>query len=109
MNPNLILPVGTQVVTLVDVRERDGGPMRRTGSVGKIVKAPVDGTHAYVVAFPDGGEARLQRHQMAIRKQVQSVGLDRVNDPLSDRDLYTPLVELASPVADELLANRHDK
>lgn len=88
MNPNLILPIGTQVVTLVDVRERNGGPVRQAGSVGKIVKAPLDNTHHYIVQFPDGSEARLQRHEIAIRKQVQSVTFDRVNDPLSDRDLY---------------------
>jgi hypothetical protein len=40
-NPHLILPVGTQVVTIVDLRSSDdqSEPLRRSGTVGKIIKA----------------------------------------------------------------------
>lgn len=85
-NPHLILPVGTQVVTLVEVRARDGQPLRRRGTVGKIVKAPLDNNHAYVVQFPDGGEARLHRQEIAIRKHMQSVTFDRPSALLDERD-----------------------
>lgn len=85
-NPNLILPVGTQVVTLVEIRERNGEAKRRSGTVGKIVKSPLDHSHAYVIQFPDGGEARLHRQEIAIRKHVQNVTFDRP-ELLSDHEL----------------------
>lgn len=77
LNPHLILPVGTQIVTLVEIRGRNGEPLRRRGAVGKIVKAPTDNKHAYVVQFPDGGETSLHREEIAIRKHMQSVTFDR--------------------------------
>ncbi len=64
-NPNLILPVGTQVVTLVEIRSRNGQPLRRSGSVGKVTKAPTDNEHAYQVQFPDGGQTSLHRQELA--------------------------------------------
>lgn len=85
-NPNLILPVGTQVVTLVEIRGRNGDAERRSGAVGKIVKSPLDNQHAYVVQFPDGAEARLHRQEIAIRKHVQNVTFDRPGG-LDDRQL----------------------
>lgn len=86
-NPNLILPVGTQVVTLVEVRGRNGEAARRSGTVGKIIKAPTDNAHAYLVQFPDGVEVSLHRQEIAIRKHMQNVTFDRA-DALSDRELY---------------------
>lgn len=74
-------------MTLVEVRARDGQPLRRRGTVGKIVKAPLDHSHAYVVQFPDGGEARLHRQEIAIRKHMQSVTFDRPSSLLDERDL----------------------
>lgn len=88
VNPNLIIPSGTQVVTLVEVRRRDGEPVRRAGSVGKIIKAPTDASHAYLVLFPDGEQASLHRQEIAIRKHVQSLNFDRPQSALGDRDLY---------------------
>jgi predicted nucleotidyltransferase len=88
VNRNLILPVGTQVVTMVEIRSRDGQPMRRSGSVGKIVNSPTDNAHAYRVQFPDGGHASLHRQEIAIRKHVQNLNFDRPNAALSDRDLH---------------------
>jgi hypothetical protein len=93
-NPHLILPVGTQVVTLVEVRGGNGEPLRRSGSVGKIVKAPTDSKHAYSVVFPDGGRTSLHREELAIRKQVQSLNFDRPNAQLGDRDLHEHIIHL---------------
>lgn len=87
VNPNLILPVGTQVVTLVEVRGRHGEASRRSGAVGKIIKSPTDNAHAYQIQFPDGLEVSLHRQEIAIRKHLQNVTFDRP-DALSDRDLY---------------------
>jgi len=91
-NPNLILPVGTQIVTLVELHSRDGKPLRRSGTVGKIVKAPTDNQHAYQIQFPDGGQASLHRQEIAIRKHVQSVNFDRPTGLLGDRELYEHVI-----------------
>lgn len=92
LNPNLILPAGTQVVTLVEVRSKNGQPLRRTGTVGKVIKAPTDNKHAYLIQFPDGGQASLHREEIAIRKHVQSLHFDRPGVPLGDRNLYEHVI-----------------
>lgn len=38
INPNLILPVGTQVVTLIEVRGVNGEPLRREGMSARLSK-----------------------------------------------------------------------
>jgi predicted nucleotidyltransferase len=88
VNPHLILPVGTQVVTLVEVRARDGEPLRRSGTVGKVIKAPADNQHAYTIQFPDGGLTSLHRQEIAIRKHLQNVTFDRPDAVLGERELY---------------------
>ncbi len=69
-NPNLILPVGTQVVTRVAIKLLDGFD-RSCGTLGVIVKAPIDHSHVYLVQFPDGAQALLRREELSIRKQWQ--------------------------------------
>lgn len=91
-NPNLILPVGTQVVTLVEVRGRNGQPERRAGAVAKIMKAPTDNKHAYLIRFADGDQISLHRHEIAIRKDVQQLNFDRPEAALGDRDLYEHII-----------------
>jgi uncharacterized protein len=91
INPNLILPVGTQVVTLVEIRSVNGHPLRRSGTVGKIVKSPTDNEHAYVIQFPDGGQASLHRQELAIRKHVQNITFDRPT-VIGDRELYEHVI-----------------
>jgi len=86
-NPHLVLPSGTQVVTLVECRGLGGEPLRRGGTVGKIVKSPADSKHSYLIAFPDGGEARLYRQEIAIRKHVQGVNFDRPDHAFDDQEL----------------------
>lgn len=87
LNPQLIIPAGTQVVTLVEIRSKGGQPLRRKGTVATIVRSPVDNEHAYLIRFPDGGQASLHRQEMVIRKHMQNVEFDRP-DPLSDRELF---------------------
>jgi hypothetical protein len=91
-NPNLILPVGTQVVTAVEVRAKNGQPLRRSGTVAKIVTAPTDSKHAYTIRFPAGGETALHRHEIAIRKHVQNLHFDRSDAQLGDCDLYEHII-----------------
>jgi hypothetical protein len=86
-NPNLIVPVGTQVVTLVEARGRAGGRVCPRGAVGEIFAAPQDNFHSYHVRFPDGTEAALRRHEFAVRKHHQAGTLLDPADGLRDFDL----------------------
>lgn len=72
MQPHLIVPVGTQVVSRVDVNTEPGVCL--AGAVGKIVKAPTDNSHSYEIELPDGRYLYLQRHQFSLRKQYQTQG-----------------------------------
>jgi predicted nucleotidyltransferase len=72
INYHLIVPVGTQIVTSVEIKGSGGEVFYPRGAVGEIIKAPVDNTHAYRVRFLDGSEYNLHRQELAIRKQVQS-------------------------------------
>ncbi len=73
---HLILPVGTQVVTRAEVKGA-GEMVYPRGSVGVIVKAPVDAEHSYRVRFLDEGEVALRQQELAVRKQVQQEGLQQ--------------------------------
>ena len=66
----LIMPVGTQVVTRIQVT--DGAVSFMAGTVGIILKSPVDATHAYRVRFLDGTELSLKRDQLAVRSHHQN-------------------------------------
>ncbi|MGB5963779.1 MAG: nucleotidyltransferase domain-containing protein [Coleofasciculaceae cyanobacterium] len=68
-NHNLILPVGTQVVTRVAVLI--DGLERSCGTLGVVVKA-LDHSHSYLVQFPDGTQALLRREELTIHKQWQA-------------------------------------
>ena len=87
LHANLILPVGTQVVTRVPVPGRDPEMGCPKGAVGVIVRAPVDNTHAYRVRFPNGLEAHLKRHEFAVRKQYQRAGLEQAAAVAGEPDL----------------------
>lgn len=70
----LILPVGTQVVTRVDLLAKDSHVRREKGAVGTIIKAPSDNSHAYLIRFPDGAEHPFRRNELSILKEVQRDG-----------------------------------
>jgi predicted nucleotidyltransferase len=80
----LVLPVGTQVVTRVDVPAASGRPAVPAGAVGVIVTAPPDGTHAYRIRLVDGSEIRLRRGALSIRKDEQRAGLLDLEEPGAD-------------------------
>jgi predicted nucleotidyltransferase len=90
--PEWILPVGTHVVTRNEVRDSKGALLCPPGAVGEVVKAPVDGTHAYRVAFPDGREVSLHRQHLSIRKLVQQEDLDRSKPADLERDLWDRVI-----------------
>lgn len=85
VNPNLILPVGTQVVTRVEIKDSTSVSLR--GAVAVVIRSPTDNSHAYQVRFPNGVEATLRRHEFSIRKQFQNDGLQQAG-ALSEFNLY---------------------
>jgi len=83
-NPNLIIPVGTQVVTLVEARGQNGGRMCPRGAVGEVFAAPQDNFHSYHVRFPDGTQTTLRRHEFAVRKHHQAATPRESEDSITD-------------------------
>lgn len=70
-----ILPVGTQVVTLVDLRGDAGGVRVPRGALGTITAAPTDATHGYRVRVGDGVEHTFRRDQLRTLARWQEHGL----------------------------------
>lgn len=81
---NLILPIGTQIVTLIEVKVLNENRFQPRGTVGVIKSSPKDSTHSYLVEFPDASLALLKRNEFAIRKQFQT---ETALNPLEDKDL----------------------
>jgi predicted nucleotidyltransferase len=74
-NPHLILPIGTRVVALAEVRGTDGKPVHPRGALGVVIQAPVDYWHSYRVRFVDGFEAAFHRQELAILSEFQTGGV----------------------------------
>jgi hypothetical protein len=72
MNLTLILPVGTQIVSLIDVKDSSQQLICPQGAVGVIVQAPTDNSHAYRVRLPNHLEVMLNRQEFSIRRQFQA-------------------------------------
>jgi hypothetical protein len=85
----LIIPVGTKVVTRAEVVGHDGKILQPRSALGMIVEAPGDCTHAYRVQFPDGSVVGLTRKEFTIRTQFQLEGLWEL---LADYDLYDCII-----------------
>src|SRR4051812_13753229 len=93
-NGHLILPVGTQVVALVEVRGTDGRAVHPRGAVGVVIQSPADYWHAYRVRFPDAFEATFRRAELAILSHYKrgEVGQPAGGDPLGEYDLYRHVI-----------------
>jgi uncharacterized protein len=89
--PQLILPVGTQVVTRAAIKTAAGEVLQPRGSVGVIVDALPDEIQVYRIRFPSGGEAILARQDFAIRKHLRQATLQRLQGITND-DLYQYVV-----------------
>jgi predicted nucleotidyltransferase len=81
-----ILPVGTAIVALVDVRNATGRAAHPRGTAGLIVKSPADPEHNYRVRFPGGDEVTLARRDMEVLSIYNSPGYAGT-DPLTGHDL----------------------
>jgi predicted nucleotidyltransferase len=89
---HLIIPVGTQVVSRVGLRDAAGAVVVPSGAAGVIVRAPEDATHSYRVRLPDGREVSLRRHELSIRKHVQAEDLEAIGAVLGEHDLYEHVI-----------------
>ena len=87
MNPNLIIPVGTQVVSRVEIKNKEKIVCLQ-GAVGVIIHIPTDNSHSYKIRLTSDREVVLRRHEFSIRKHYQKQGLQHANDMLAELDLY---------------------
>ena len=70
--PVLIVPFGTQIVLLNDVKVLNENRFQPKGAVGVISGLPSDAFHAYKIRFPDGCEAMANRKEFSIKKHFQN-------------------------------------
>ncbi|MEM9950427.1 MAG: nucleotidyltransferase domain-containing protein [Chloroflexota bacterium] len=119
-NPNLILSAGTRIVTHHEIYNSNNEPIFSKGTVGIIIKSPIDATHAYRVRFMDETEVSLKRTQFSIYSHFknptepddigtdllsnhviyrcvvgsQAYGLDRDSSDIDIRGIYLPPADL---------------
>jgi predicted nucleotidyltransferase len=86
-----VLPIGTQVVTRSDLSATPERPAVPAGTVGVIVRSPIDGTHAYRVRFPDGFEASYRRDEMILLRSWLEQGMS-ASAVLADHDLTQHII-----------------
>src|SRR5688572_1470866 len=92
---NLILPIGTQVVALVEVKGTDGKPIHPRGAVGVVTQAPSDYWHSYRVRFPDAFEAAFKRSELAVLSHYKAGAMAEdhgATGPLAEYDLYEHVI-----------------
>lgn len=89
--PHLILPVGTQVVSRIELRDARGTVLCPAGAVGEVIQAPLDGTHSYRVRLPDGREVSLRRQNLTIHKHTQREDL-AADSALLERELWDHVI-----------------
>lgn len=70
--PILIVPFGTQIVLLVDVKVLNKNRFHPKGTVGAIAGLPSDAFHAYKIKFPDGSFGMANRKDFSIKKHFQN-------------------------------------
>ncbi len=68
----LIIPNGTQIVTLIESKVLNEDRFHPRGTVGKIKSAPNDATHSYLIEFLDDSTVSLKRIEFSIRKEYQT-------------------------------------
>jgi predicted nucleotidyltransferase len=73
--PNNIF-AGTQVVSLVEVRGTNNSLVHPRGAVGVVTRTPAGEETHFLVRFPDGFEAKLERSQLEVLKHFK----DRLGD-----------------------------
>lgn len=82
-----ILPIGTKVVTRVDVAATSAQPAFARGAVGVVVAQPVDGHHNYRIRLVDDQVGTFRREQITTLKTYQR-GADSAENLLAEYDLH---------------------
>jgi uncharacterized protein len=82
---NWLVPLGTQIVTLVETKVFNENRFQPRGAVGVITAQPQDATHSYIVKFPDESQTSLKRHEFAVHKHFKR---DAISDSMNDLNLY---------------------
>jgi predicted nucleotidyltransferase len=86
---------GTQIVSLVEVRGANNALVHPRGAVGVVTRTPAGGEKHFLVRFPDGFEASLQREQIEVLKHFKdrlgTVGRDSV-EPSNHFDLESFII-----------------
>lgn len=72
-NFNLIIPVGTHIVTLIEARALSSAITIPRGAVGEIILSPQDNSHSYLVRFADDNKTSLRRKEFAIKKHFHDL------------------------------------
>jgi len=86
-NINLIVPLGTQIVLLNDVKILNQNSFQPKGTVGAISGLPSDAFHAYKIKFLDKSEAMINRKDFSIKKHFQNEQSGLVS-PLVNFEFY---------------------
>lgn len=91
---NLIVPKGTQVVLLNEVKVLNENRFHPKGAVGVIAGLPNDAFHAYRVKFTDGSEGMANRREFSIKKHFQNEqsGLVPASSALENFALYDSVI-----------------
>jgi hypothetical protein len=76
-NTTLILPHGTQIVTLIESKVLNENRFHPQGTVGKINAAPSDATHSYLIEFLDGSLKKTER-QKGIKRFINKNPIKKI-------------------------------
>src|SRR5687768_14162917 len=87
-SPNLIYPVGAQVVTHKSVQGSNGRIAHPSGAVGVIVKSPLDRQHTYRVRFTDGFEAPLHHDNLTLLAEYKQGSIRDSTQLLANPGLF---------------------
>ncbi|WP_439346514.1 nucleotidyltransferase domain-containing protein [Vacuolonema iberomarrocanum] len=89
---HLVLPVGTQVVSHIEVKGAAGQVLCLRGAVGVIVESPTDNSHSYQIQLPNGTAINLKRFEFSIRKHFQKAGLEAPQHLLEELNLFDDVI-----------------
>ncbi len=81
-NINLIVPIGTKVVLLNDLKVLNQDRTHQKGTLGKISGSPIDAFHSYKIEFADGSVGMANRKEFSIHKQFnnEQIGFGKFAD-----------------------------
>ena len=91
-NPNLIYPVGTQVVIQKPVQHSNGRIAEPSGAVAVVVKAPQDRQHKYRVRFTDGFEVALHHDQLILLAEYKQGDIHDASQVLAKYQLFDRVI-----------------